>query len=43
MSAQKIERKIVKYRVVKPGDQAQAKADARREEPLVESHDAKVI
>ena len=43
MSAQKIERKIVKYRVVKPGDKAEAKAEAKREETLVESHDAKVI
>ena len=43
MSAQKIERKIVKYRVVKPGDKSESKADSKREEPLVESRDAKVI
>jgi hypothetical protein len=43
MSAQKIERKIVKYRVVKPGDKAEAKAEAKREETLVESRDSKVI
>jgi hypothetical protein len=43
MSAQKIERKIVKYRVVKPGDEAKAKAEAKREEAAVEALDAKVI
>jgi len=37
MSAQKIESKIVKYRVVKPGDKAEAKPSRRREETLVES------
>ena len=32
MSAQKIEKKIVKYRVVKPSDKAEAKVEAKREE-----------
>src|SRR5512145_458897 len=43
MSAQKIDRKIVKYRVVKPGDKVEEKAEAKREETLVEARDAKVI
>jgi len=43
MSAQKIEKKIVKYRVVKPGDKADDKAGAKRDETLVEPRDAKVI
>ena len=43
MSAQKIEQKIVKYRVVKPGDKVEGQAEARREETLVEPRDAKVI
>jgi len=30
MSAQKIDRKIVKYRVVKPGDKVEEKAEAKR-------------
>ena len=43
MSAQKIAAKIVKYRVVKPGDKVEEKAEAKREETLVEARDAKVI
>ena len=43
MSAQKIDRKIVKYRVVKPGDKVEEKAEAKRDETLVEPRDAKVI
>ena len=43
MSAQKIEKKIVKYRVVKPADKAEAKAEAKRDEAPAGSHDAKVI
>jgi len=43
MSAQKIEKKIVKYRVVKPADKAEAKVEAKRDEAPAGSHDAKVI
>ena len=43
MSAQKIEKKIVKYRVVKPADKAEAKVEAKRDEATAGSHDAKVI
>ncbi|RPI14245.1 MAG: NrdJb, partial [Lysobacterales bacterium] len=43
MTAQKIDKRIVKYRVVKPGDKADAKPEAKREEAVVESRDAKVI
>ena len=48
MSAHKIEKKIVKYRVVKPGDEAKAKAEAKAEakrEALAADarEDAKVI
>ena len=43
MGAQKIEKKIVKYRVVKPGEKAEARAESKRDETLVEPRDAKVI
>ena len=43
MSAQKIEKKIVKYRVVKPADKAEAKVEAKRDGAPAGSNDAKVI
>ncbi|MDQ1311240.1 MAG: hypothetical protein QG601_2510, partial [Pseudomonadota bacterium] len=48
MSAQKIDKKIVKYRVVKPGEKAEAeakaKSEAKREALQAEARDdAKVI
>ncbi|MFO1408062.1 MAG: hypothetical protein U1F08_11070 [Steroidobacteraceae bacterium] len=42
MSARKIEKKILKYRVERPGEKVEAKAEPRTVAP-VESHDAKVI
>ena len=42
MSARKIEKKILKYRVEKPGEKVEAKPELRAVAP-VESHDAKVI
>jgi len=43
MSAIKIDRKIVKYRVDKPADKAEAKAEPKRDGVPTEARDAKVI
>jgi hypothetical protein len=43
MSAQKIDRKIVKYRVVKPGDKEKAEAAAKAKEPVADARSPNVI
>jgi hypothetical protein len=43
MSAHKIDRKIVKYRVVKPGEKEKAEAEARAKEPAVDPKRPNVI
>ena len=43
MSAHRIEKKIVKYRVVKSGEKEKAEAEARAKEPVVDPRAANVI
>ena len=43
MSAHRIDKKIVKYRVVKPGEKAEAEASAKAKEPVVDAKSPNVI
>jgi len=43
MSAHRIDKKIVKYRVVKPGEKAEAEAIAKAREPVVDAKSPNVI
>jgi hypothetical protein len=43
MSAHRIEKKIVKYRVDRPGEKAESKAEARRDGAPADAREAKVI
>ena len=43
MSAHRIDKKIVKYRVVKPGEKAEAEASAKAREPVVDAKSPNVI
>src|SRR5215203_4735762 len=43
MSAHRVDKKIVKYRVVKPGEKAEAEAAAKAREPVVDTKSPNVI